>query len=680
VVWAGDGNAEWLEADGLGGFASGTVSGTRTRRYHALLLAATNPPTGRVVLVSGFDAWVETEAGRCALSSQRYAPDVVHPDGASRLASFADDPWPRWSFRLDGGTFVEQELIVPKGAPLVALCWRLQNEERPATLTVRPFLSGRDYHALHHENREFRFDADRDGDRVTWRPYAAHPGVAALASGGYFHEPHWYRNVLYAEERARGLDHLEDLGSPGYFRFDLARGEAVLILAVAGDATLSREPSAVAALARLREAERGRRAAFASRLERAGDAYLVRRGAGQTIVAGYPWFTDWGRDTFISIRGLCLATGRLAEARDILLEWSHAVSAGMLPNRFPDRPDEAPEYNSVDAALWYVVAVHEYLEAAASAGLPSDCRFCGGASGCLERAVLAILEGYAGGTRHGIRMDADGLLAAGAPGVQLTWMDAKVGDWVVTPRIGKPVEVQALWINALRVGAGLDARWREVEQRARAAFEARFWNEAQGCLFDVVDADHEPGRLDAAFRPNQVFAVGGLPFPLLEGERARRVVDAVEARLLTPLGLRSLAPEEPGYAPRYEGGVRERDGAYHQGTVWPWLLGPFVEAWLRVRNEGAGARAEARRRFLEPLQRHLEEAGLGHVSEIADGAAPHAPRGCPFQAWSVAEAIRLQRLALAGARGPGRRAGSRNRPLAGASKAARRVASQEAYL
>ncbi len=627
------GAAEWLEADGLGGFASGTASGIRTRRYHALLLAAVAPPTGRTVLVNGLDAWVETERGRYALTSQRYVPDAEAPDGATRVGAFTDEPWPHWSFQLEDGTIVEQEILVPKGSPVVALCWRLHGARGPATLTVRPFLSGRDYHALHHENADFRFEAEVRGGAIGWHPYAPLPSIVALANGAYSHEPYWYRSFLYEEERARGLDHVEDLASPGIFRFDLGRGEAVLLLA-AGPEPLEGEASAEAAVARLRDAERKRRDAFPSRLHRAADAYIVKRGAGQTIIAGYPWFADWGRDTFIALRGLCLATGRLDEARDILQEWSHVVSEGMLPNRFPDRPEDPAEFNAVDASLWYVVAVHEYLEAAGPEAPPD----------CLQAAVLAILDGFAKGTRHGIRMGADGLLAAGEAGVQLTWMDAKVGDWVVTPRIGKPVEVQALWINALRIGARFDPRWGEVADRAEAAFLDRFWYADGGYLYDVVDVDHQPGAVDATLRPNQVFAVGGLPFPLVRGERARRIVDAVEARLWTPLGMRTLAPEDPAYSAVYAGGPRERDAAYHQGTAWPWLVGAFAEAWVSVRGGTTAAKEEARERFLEPLLRHTAEAGLGHVSEIADGAEPHAPRGCPFQAWSVGEALRLSRI------------------------------------
>jgi predicted glycogen debranching enzyme len=391
-----------------------------------------------------------------------------------------------------------------------------------------------------------------------------------------------------------------------------------------------------------RTTERLRRTAFLTPLDRAADAYLVTRRAGRTIVAGYPWFTDWGRDTFIAVRGLCLATGRLREARDILLEWSTTVSQGMLPNRFPDHGEE-PEFNAVDASLWYVVAVHELLELAAARGeimSSTDER-------ALRDAVESIVRGYAAGTRFGIRLDSDGLLMAGAPGLQLTWMDARVGDRVITPRIGKPVEIQALWLNALAAAAAADARWNAIFERGRTTFVERFWDDSRGYSSDVVDVDHVGGTRDDTFRPNQILAVGGLPIGLLTGDRARRLVAEVERRLLTPLGLRSLAPDEPGYAPRYEGNGAARDAVYHQGTVWPWLMGAFVDAWLRAHGSTADNRREARRRFLQPLLDHLDAAGLGHVSEIADAEPPFTPRGCPFQAWSVGELIRLDRQILA---------------------------------
>jgi predicted glycogen debranching enzyme len=634
---------EWLEADGLGGYASGTVPGIRTRRYHALLLTAKTPPTGRIVLVNGLDAWVETPAGNYAVSSQAYGPDVTSPDGAKRITAFEIEPWPCWTYGLEDGTKIAHEVFVPKGSSCAALSWKRLSGMGPVTLTVRPFLSGRDYHSLHHENPAFRFDAESGPDGlVRFRPYADVPSVAFRSNGVYTHEPDWYRNFLYAEERARSLDDSEDLAAPGTLRFDLSHGEAVWLMAAEGHEAALGTGSAEAALESLRSAERARRARFADRLDRAADAYLVRRGAGQTIVAGYPWFTDWGRDTFIALRGLCLATGRLDEAGSILVEWAGAVSEGMLPNLFPDG-EVQPEFNSVDASLWYLVAVHEYFQARSAAGR----RVAGAERRRLQEAFGAILSGYARGTRYGIRADADGLLSAGVPGVQLTWMDAKVGDWVVTPRIGKPVEVQALWINTLKIADGFTDAFRDLLQRATDSFARRFWNEKDGFLYDVVDPDHRAGAVDATFRPNQIFAVGGLPFPLLEGKRARRVVDAVERGLCTPLGLRTLPQDDPEYHPHYAGGVWQRDGAYHQGTVWPYLAGAFVEAWVRVRGGSQEARQEARARFLAPLLAHLDEAGLGHVSEVADGDAPHTPGGCPFQAWSVGETLRIDRVILA---------------------------------
>jgi predicted glycogen debranching enzyme len=634
-----DDSTEWLEPDGLGGFASGTSGGLRTRRYHALLLTATTPPTGRMVLVNGLDAWIEGAGEPEFLSRQRYSPGVVAPENAAVIESFAAEPWPRWIYRLRDGSRVEQEIFVPHATAAVAIRWRAIGGAAGKTLAVRPFFSGRDLHALQHANPDFRFEAQVSGPQVSWTPYQGVPAIRALSNGQYRPEPQWYRSFLYTEERARGLDYEEDLAAPGIFRWELSAGEAVLILSVPGAVPLG---SATETFTRLSRIERGRRSRLGSPLQRAGDAYLARRDPGKTIIAGYPWFTDWGRDTFIALRGLCLATGRLIEARSILLEWAGHVSEGMLPNRFVDQGD-APEFNSVDASLWYVIAAHDYLRAVESRGrkVPMADRRA------LVGAIRAILTGYSAGTRFGIRLDEDGLLACGEAGVQLTWMDAKIGDWVVTPRIGKPVEIQALWLNALRIAEEFTTDYRDVLERGLQSFAARFWNEAAGCLFDVVDVDHQSGTADSSLRPNQIFAVGGLPYPVLGSPMARAVVEAVEARLWTPLGLRTLDRDNPQYVARYEGGALSRDGAYHQGTVWPWLLGPFVEAWVRVRGNDNDARLEARRRFFDPLLRHLSVAGVGHVSEIADAEAPHAPRGCPFQAWSVGEALRLDLSVLA---------------------------------
>jgi predicted glycogen debranching enzyme len=625
---------EWLEADGRGGFASGPVAGPRTRRYHALLLTA-QPDGSRLVLVHGADVYVQTPGGTWPLSSQAWAGgSVVHPDGDAFLERFTAEPLPCWTWRLPDQTRLTTELVVLRGHAQVCLRWTVLGGAA-ARLFVRPFFSGRDYHALHHENPAFRFEPERHERGLVFRPYDGVPATLVSGNGDYRHEPRWYRGFHYAEEARRGLDCAEDLAAPGELTFDLAAGPALL--------SFSRDRGEPAALVDdVFRAERARRAGFPTPLHRAADAYVIARDDGKTILAGYPWFTDWGRDTFIALRGLCLATGRVADAKAILLRWSGAVAHGMLPNRFPDG-GAPPEYNSVDAALWFVVAAYELLTA------PTALK----AVSALERrelgmAVEAILAGHCAGTRYHIAVTDDGLLAAGEPGVQLTWMDAKVGDWVVTPRIGKPVEVQALWLNALWAGVQLQLpsvqRWRELLARGREAFARRFWNAPARMLYDVVDVDHRAGEVDARVRPNQIFAVGGLPLALLEGEPARAVVDAVERELWTPLGLRSLAPSDAGYRPRYRGGVVERDGAYHEGTVWPWLLGPFVEAWLRVRGNTGAAQREATMRFVVPVLEHLAEAGVGHVSEVADGDAPHDVGGCPFQAWSLGELLRVQQL------------------------------------
>ena len=501
-------------------------------------------------------------------------------------------------------------------------------------------LSGRGYHHLH-QNSIFRFDAHQRETSVAWKPYDSLPGVVASHNGSYVHEPEWYHRFLYHEEQARGLDCIEDLASPGIFQFDLSRGEAIVVLSLE-DRIQGSLQNPGTTLRKLRTAERRRRQTFPSFLHCSANAYLVQRGQGKskTIVAGYPWFTDWGRDTFVALRGLCLATQNIGVAEQVLLTWAGTVSDGMLPNRFPDGAGP-PEYNSVDASLWFIIAAHEFLEIMKTSPRKILTRH----RRLLQDAIDAILTGYVKGTRFGIHMDNDGLLAAGESGFAITWMDAQVDGHAVTPRIGKPVEVQALWINALQIGGVFSQRWQTLWAPAHETFRERFWNETRGCLFDVIDVDHQPGTTDAAFRPNQIFAAGGLPFPVIEGKLARRVVDAVESALWTPLGLRTLSPDDPRYVARYEGDSRQRDLAYHQGTAWPWLLGPFVEAWIRVRGGTLDAHAEARSRFLAPLEQHLNEYGLGHICEIADGEGGVA-RGCPFQAWSLGEFLRLSLVVL----------------------------------
>ena len=582
---------EWLEADGQGGFAMGAADGIRTRRYHALLCAALQPPDDRRVLVADLEAFVETAHGRFALSSHRYRGDVIYP---AMSAQFTHAPWPRWQWTF-GELAIACELVVEPGAARVCLRWtKLAGDA--ACLTVRPLLASRGYHELQREHASWRFDADVRGDRVTWRPHDV--AITARSNGTYRHAPDWYRNFVYVDERDRGLDFEEDLASPGVFEFDLAQPARLAF------GTDDLDPW---------DRERARRAAFPSEIARAASQYVA---CGRTVMAGFPWFGCWGRDTFIALRGLCVAAGRRDIAREILHAWAGAIDHGMLPNRFGDT-DGVAEYNSVDAALWFVIAAD--------------------AVGGFDEAVGAIVAGYAAGTRHRIAAAPDGLLACGEPGVQLTWMDAKLGSEVITPRIGKPVEIQALWLNALAIAGRRDARWQEMFVRGRSAFAARFWDPARGYLADVVDCDHVAGTADASLRPNQLFAVGGLPLQLVDGEIARAIVDACERELWTPAGPRSLAPGDPKYRGRYAGDVDARDRAYHQGTVWPWLAGAFVDAWLRV----YGDRSAAHAKFVAPLLAHLEVAGLGHLAEVYDGDPPHRPGGCPFQAWSVAELIRI---------------------------------------
>jgi predicted glycogen debranching enzyme len=458
----------------------------------------------------------------------------------------------------------------------------------------------------------------------------------------YHHDPQWYRNFLYTQEKERGLDFLEDLAAPGelVWRLDTRNREAILTFQTEGFSEPIKN-SVEDSVAELRLSERQRRTRNTDLIQRSAETYFVSRGTGKSVIAGYPWFADWGRDTFISIRGLGIASGNLQVTRDILLEWANHVSEGMLPNRFPDQ-GAAPEYNSVDASLWFIIAAGDLLDAAsAHSGLVDEAGIQK-----LKAAIEAILSGYQKGTRFRIYLDEDGLLAAGVPGVQLTWMDAKVDGKVITPRVGKPVEIQALWINALAIGEKFSPQWGSLFEKARQAFESRFWNEAGQQLFDVVDVDHQPGVTDPATRPNQIFAVGGLPLAVLSGTRARQVVDRVEAKLWTPGGLRSLAQDEPGFVPHYLGSPKDRDSAYHQGTVWPWLAGPFIEAWVRVRGNTPEAKQEARERYFESIRGLMATAGLNHVPEITDAVEPFTPRGCPFQAWSLGELLRLDRAVL----------------------------------
>ncbi len=637
---------EWLETNGLGGFASSTIVGLNTRRYHGLLIAATKPPVGRLVLLSKLEETVIIDGQRFELSANQY-PGVVHPQGYHYLKRFRLDPFPVFTYEIDG-LEIEKSVFMIHGENTTIVQYELRangkgstSPSRPASgslqLEVRPLIAFRDYHGTTHENDALDPHVQSDPGAATVAPYQGLPALHLAHDADELDTTHyWFRNFEYAVERERGLDFAEDLFSPFALRFDLTHRTRATVIA-------STERRDVRRVSEYRQAEIDRRKAvltasaiddeFVRTLVAAADQYIVARGDQRTVIAGYHWFGDWGRDTMIALPGLTLVTGRADVAKSILLAFARHVDRGMLPNRFPDA-GEQPEYNTVDATLWFFEAVRALLH------YTGDYTFV---HTNLYDVLTDIIGWHVGGTRYAIRMEEDGLLASGEAGVQLTWMDAKVGDWVVTPRYGKAVEIQALWYNALRVMERLadkfgdkprEKRYGEMAALANGSFNRVFWNEAAGCLYDVVSGEARDGSI----RPNQIFAVS-LPHTMLSREKAKRVVDGVERDLLTPYGLRTLAPGDPQYRGRYEGNQWSRDGAYHQGTVWAWLMGPFITAYMNLYGRTSEGRQKAMN-WLAGFREHVHDAGLGQVSEIFDGDAPHQPRGCIAQAWSVAELLR----------------------------------------
>jgi predicted glycogen debranching enzyme len=628
---------EWLETNGRGGSSSGTVAGANTRRYHALLLTAPHTESNRYVLVNHVEEWLQIGGEEYSLSTNVY-PGAVHPDGYRHCHSFSSTPWPTWLFRYQS-TICRREIIPIYGRDLVILRWTLmESPNQTATLRVRPMLTGRDYHALHHENGQLSaaFLMPSAG-QVVWQPYAGLPPVYSFHTGTYRHAADWYRHVQFPLEQERGLEYEEDWWSPGEFLFELTVGEEHT-LAFTSDAIDSLDVMALISRERARRTQLQETAQATDSLVEtcrlASESFLVQRETRQTVIAGYPWFTDWGRDTFISLPGLCLVTGRYETAWRIIESFSGYVSEGMIPNRFPDSGSDQ-EYNTIDASLWFIYAVDRYL--AYSNDLPR-------VQAVAWPAIKQILDGYREGTRYDIHMDIDGLITGGTPGTQLTWMDAKVGDWVVTPRHGKPVEVQALWMRALDIGLRLATQFLEAtyakrcrQDRARAleSFRTRFWYEDGQYLYDTIDG---PAGSDTSIRPNQMYAIS-LCDDLVTRDQAVRVLKIVTEHLLTPVGLRTLSPHDAKYCPRYEGSPMERDHAYHQGTVWPFLFGPFITSWMKTFGLTSENQKVARS-FLNGLEEHVQEACIGQISEIFDGDAPHHPRGCPAQAWSIAEPLR----------------------------------------
>jgi predicted glycogen debranching enzyme len=635
---------EWLVTNGIGGYASGTVAGSQTRRYHGLLIAALQPPVGRTHLVSAIDEIVHYAGTDYSLATHRWASGAVDPQGFLLVEDFhLEGTKPVWSYAL-ADALIEKRIWMRQAENTTYIQYTLVRGSSAVDLDLKALVNYRDFHSLTHAG-DWRMAINLAEHGIQVQAYdGAVPFYLKSSSAACEPRHEWHVGCYFAEETARGLDDREDRLFGALFRAKLQVGENVTIVATTeADASLQGEITAtehasheMKLFTAWQEKHQGLAAEAPSwlwQLILAADQFIVKRSLpeepdGRSIIAGYHWFGDWGRDTMMAMPGLTLATGRAEVAKQILLAFSRYVDGGMLPNNFPDAGGQ-PEYNTVDAALWYFESIRQYFESAQD-------------SGTLQRLfpVLAgMIDAHVEGTRYNIHVDpVDGLLFAGVPGVQLTWMDAKIGDWVVTPRTGKPVEVNALWINALETMAQF-ARLLEkpgegyeiLAAKATKGFQ-KFWNAERGCCYDVIDV---PGiGNDGSLRPNQILTVSLLG-SLLTPEQQSSVVDVCARHLLTSHGLRSLAPGEPGYTGHYGGGPRDRDAAYHQGTVWGWLLGPFALAHFRVHKN-----REAALRFLEPLGRQIYASGLGTLSEIFDGDAPFTPRGCIAQAWTVAEVLR----------------------------------------
>jgi len=639
---------EWLVADGAGGYASSTVLGCGTRRYHGLWVPALAPPVDRRVVLAHVQERLVTDTGEAYLSTCEYA-DGFHPDGFQAAERFELEPFPLLVSRA-GEFTVERDVLLLRDGAGVCLNYRVRGPGR-WMLEVAPFLATRPIHHLTHRHENFRVEALPDACGFRFLAEGM-PGVFLWtdARADVSVEPTWYHGVLRRTERERGFDHAEDLLVPGRWNVN-GTGPAEWNLFCSFDPPRPIDVAAEKkrAIARGRDllARAGRpKDERLARLMLAADAFLVRRSVGgkdlASVIAGYPWFGDWGRDAMIALPGLAMETGRLDTAERVLEAFASSESDGLIPNRFAEETAR-PEYNTVDASLWFLQAVAAYVRAGGRADFVRE---------KLWRTACDICERYRSGTHFDIRADADGLITAGSAGTQLTWMDAASAGSPVTPRYGKAVEINALWISGLALMEDMADKldWEAPSaaadgQRARQAFERVFWNEADGCLYDCIRPDGTPRD---ALRPNQIFAVS-LPHAPLAGDRARAVVRRVRERLLTPRGLRTLAPSDPAYCGTYTGGPDARDAAYHQGTVWPWLLGPYVDAIFAV-EDAACARAEAAQ-LLDGLLDSLDEAGLGQIGEIFDGDPPHRPRGCIAQAWSVAAAIHVwRRLEAAGGR------------------------------
>jgi predicted glycogen debranching enzyme len=645
---------EWLETNGLGGWSSSTVIGTHTRRYHGLLVAAVAPPTGRMVLLSKLDETIVAGENRFELGVNLYSGNTIHPGGHQYLDYFRKDIFPEWEYEV-GGIRLKKTIAMIHGENTIVIAYEVLKAPHPFTMELRPLMAARNYHTLTRQGNHLHWNAEFSQGIFHNRPDGETDVFISIPGSAYQHNPCWYVDFQYSAEQYRGLECNEDLLNHGVFSVGLKQGQLLQIM------VSTKDPAGRNAYGLLIQETKRRKqllndhsdSEVTKQLVLAADQFIVKRKInlsassiqqvkdedGATVIAGYHWFTDWGRDTMISLPGLCLSTGRFNDAKKILRAFAASVSMGMVPNRFQDNGEE-PEYNNVDGTLWYFIANYHYLKAT------GDREF-------IVKEILPVLkeiiDWHFSGTRYNIKVGTDGLLFAGEQGQQLTWMDARIGNWVVTPRMGRPVEVQALWYNALRIFAQLlelnnqerDAALVNLSaKKTKETFNSLYWYAAGNYLYDNID---ENGAPDKTLRPNQLFAIS-LPFALFEGEKAIAVLNAIERKLYTPVGIRTLPAEDERYVATYGGNQRSRDAAYHQGTVWSWLLGAYVDAIIAEPGfaglDGLSGKKKAQK-IINDFKYHLTEGCIGSVSEIFDADAPHHPRGCVAQAWGVAEVLRV---------------------------------------
>ena len=648
---------EWLVTNGLGGYASGTVAGVLTRRYHGMLIASLKAPLGRLVMLNHVLERVRLPGNGIVWLGDE--DEVAGPNAADRTENLAEFRLelglPVWLYRVHGFA-IEKRVMMPYGQNTVILSYRLLEGQGTVRFNLRPSVHYRNYEASVDETRVSSYTISASEKRYELSGGPDYPVLRLKLCGihpALTLDERWLAGVPYQMEESRGYQWKGSLWSPGYFRADAEAGQQVSLIASAEPwetvRAMSPEDAAAAEVERRRRligmAELPEDDEFGGELLLAADQFIVKpagrveetaraRASGdevRTVIAGYHWFTDWGRDTMISLEGLTLTTHRYREAGYILRTFARYVRDGLIPNMFPDGENEGL-YNTADATLWFFHAVNRFIERTGDADTLRQ----------LLPVFVDIVKHHLEGTKFGIRIDpSDGLFTQGAEGYQLTWMDAKVGDWVVTPRRGKAVELNALWYNALCLmdewtqiyGGDRSIDYKGHADRARESFNRRFWFEKGGYLYDVVDK--EGGGDDTSLRPNQVFAIS-LPHPVLDRARWEPVMCVVRDRLLTPVGLRSLAPGDPEFKARYYGDLRSRDAAYHQGTVWAWLIGPFIDAWIKL----YGPSPDGVRRLIEGFRAHLSDACVGSISEVFDAEPPFLPRGCIAQAWSVAEVLR----------------------------------------